>query len=294
MNALQQIGAIALPLSLFLIVLGLGLRTSFSTATYLLRAPRLLGRSIFAMYVAIPVAVAVLVLSFELHPAVKVALLTLAVSPVPPLLPRKELKLVEPGREAYVYGLLVATCLSAIVVIPVAVAVFAALFGVDARVTPFEILRVVLLTVLLPLALGLAIRRLWPGLERLAAPAEALGVVLLLAAAVVILARVWPSMASLIGDGTLVAIVVVVALSLAVGHLLGGPIEDDRTALALATASRHPGVAIAASSAVHEALAPAAVLLAFVVGAAATVPYAAWRKRMRASATAAQTGTRLH
>src|SRR5688572_21294737 len=73
-------------------------------------------------------------------------------------------------------------------------------------------------------------------------------------------------------DVTLVALVLITLLSLAVGHVLGGPDEDDRTVLAFATASRHPGVAIVVANLTDQPLAPIGVLLAVVIGEIAVIP----------------------
>ena len=108
-----------------------------------------------------------------------------------------------------------------------------------------------------------------------------IGMVLLALILVVLAARLSQAMIGLIGDGTLLAIVVVALIGIAVGHLLGGPDEDNRTVLALTTASRHPAVALAVAGFAGQALAPAAVLLALVVTALAAVPYSAWRRRRR-------------
>ena len=70
---------------------------------------------------------------------------------------------------------------------------------------------------------------------------------------------------------------------LAVGHFLGGPDEDDRTVLAFATVSRHPGVAIVIAALMDQPLAPIGVLLAVIVSEIAVVPYQLWRKRLRAA-----------
>jgi BASS family bile acid:Na+ symporter len=58
-------------------------------------------------------------------------------------------------------------------------------------------------------------------------------------------------MISLVGNGTILALGAFTLAGLAAGHLLGGPNRDDCTVLALATASRHPGVALAIASAVE-------------------------------------------
>jgi BASS family bile acid:Na+ symporter len=240
------------------------------------------------MYVVMPLCVLLLVTSFALHPAVKVALLALAVSPVPPVLPRKEMKLVAPDRAVYVYGLLVAACLLSILVAPAVSALVAASLDIDVAADPLAVARVVFASVLLPLGVGLALHRWWPASQRLAGAAETIGMVLMVAAFALMVTRVWPAFGSLVGDGTLLAIVAVTLIAVAVGHLLGGPIDDDRTVLAFATAARHPGVAVAVASISDQALAPAAILLAVVVGAVATVPYAAWRRRLRPSAPAVE------
>lgn len=291
MSAAQIAGAL-FPLSMFLIVLALGLRTTFSAATYLFREPRLLGRSVAVMYLVVPVAVLAIVMVVDLHPAVKVALVALSVSPVPPVLPVKELKLVGRERETYVFGLLVATCVLAIAIVPAAVTVLSPLFGIDLAVDEMAIARIVAITALAPLAAGLALRRWMPASAGFSGAISAAGVVALLLALALLLPRVWPALPALAGDGTLIAIVGVTAIALAAGHLLGGPTEDDRTVLALSASMRHPAVAIVVALQTEQTLAPAAVLLALLVAAVATAPYTAWRKGARTEAPAGPSETR--
>ena len=70
---------------------------------------------------------AVLALIFDFHPAVKIALLALAVSPVPPVLPKKELK--AGGTVSYAMRLLVSAALVAIVLVPLTIKVLGPAFG---------------------------------------------------------------------------------------------------------------------------------------------------------------------
>ena len=91
--------------------------------------------------------------------------------------------------------------------------------------------------------------------------------------AVALLAVTWSHLGAVIREGTLPAIVIIVLMGLAVGHVLGGPGEDDRTVLAFATVSRHPGVAMAVASLTDQPLAPIGVLLAVIVGEIAVLPY---------------------
>jgi BASS family bile acid:Na+ symporter len=143
--------------------------------------------------------------------------------------------------------------------------------------------RVVGISVLAPLALGMLLRYLWPAFAgNVSRVASAVGTLVLVAALIVALIAVWPVMSSFAGDGALLACVAFAVIGLAVGHVLGGPDADDRTVLALATAARHPGVAIAIGAAVFpdEKAVPAAVVLYLLVSAVVSAPYVAWRKRL--------------
>jgi BASS family bile acid:Na+ symporter len=267
-------------ISITLMVVGLGLRSVRGDATHLLHNPGLLARSLLSTNVVMPLLVIALVSLFELRPEVKIALVALAVSPVPPFLPAKQLRI--GAHRAYVYSLLLFTTVLAVVLVPLTM-VFMARQAGGRQVGPGHVLSVVTLTTLLPLWLGMSMRNVLPAIAaRLAPVADKLGLVLLVVVALLILIRKWSQMGTLIGDGTLLAIVVFTTAGLLVGHVLGGPEPGQRSALALATASRHPAVALAVAQASFpdENLVPAAVLLALVVGLFATAPYAAWRARV--------------
>jgi len=105
--------------------------------------------------------------------------------------------------------------------------------------------------------------------------------VLLLAGLGLMLGKAAPTMLALLWDGTLLAIVIFIVFGLLAGHLLGGPTPGDRSVLALATASRHPGVAMAIAQLTvpAERSVPAALLLYLVVGMVVTLPYVSWRKK---------------
>jgi BASS family bile acid:Na+ symporter len=63
--------------------------------------------------------------------------------------------------------------------------------------------------------------------------------------------------------------------------MIGGPPAGERSVLALATASRHPGVALGITQLVFpgEKAVTAAVLLYLIVSVLVTAPYVAWRKK---------------
>jgi bile acid:Na+ symporter, BASS family len=179
---------------------------------------------------------------------------------------------------------LVAAALLAIVFVPVAVELLGGAFGTPAQVSFAAIAWLVSSTVLAPLAAGMVVRRVTPGIaERMAQPISLVATVLLVASILPILFTAWPAMVSLVGNGTILELGAFSLAGLAAGHLLGGPNPDDCTVLALATASRHPGVALAIASANFpgQKLVPAAVLLYLIVSAIVSIPYLTWRQRQQ-------------
>jgi BASS family bile acid:Na+ symporter len=106
---------------------------------------------------------------------------------------------------------------------------------------------------------------------------------LLLVAVLPVLVTEWPAIVSLIGNGTLAALGAFVIVGLAVGHLLGGPDPDERGVLALATATRHPAIAIAAAHAAFpgQKFVVPAILLYVILAAVLSIPYLVWHRRAR-------------
>jgi BASS family bile acid:Na+ symporter len=279
---------LVLKVSIVLNVFGLGLNASAQDATSLCRRPHQLLRSLLAMHVVMLLCATVLAVNFALHPAVKIALVALAVSPIPPLLPKKTRK--AGGEASYAIGLVVAAALLAIVIVPVAVELLGRAFGKPTHMSPGAVALIVLSTVLAPLGVGMAVRRLAAACAaRLARPVSLVATVLLLASALPIGFTAWPALVSLTGNGTIVALAGFVVVGLAVGHLLGGPDPEDRAVLALSTASRHPGVALAIAHASFpgQKLVLAAVLLYLLVSAIVAMPYLAWSRRWHAGSAGA-------
>lgn len=269
-----QLTRLAITASVLLLVFALGLGATVEQATYLVRRPARFARAFLAMYVIVPAFAALLAWMFDLHRAVEIALIAAAVSPVPPILPSKQLKL--GGRAQYVYGLLIAMSMVAIVAVPAAIEVLGWALRRDTHINVAEVAKLVGLTVFAPVVAGLAVRQFAPGLAARVEPwASRVGAVLLAAGLIPILIAALPPTWSLVGNGTVLAIAAVVAVALAAGHWLGGPDPGDRRSLAIASAMRHPGVALAIvrRNFPEEALVPAAILLFLLVGTVATSVY---------------------
>ena len=160
---IAQIVPLVLTVSIFLNVLALGLAADLADATYLFRRPALLLRAVLSMNILTVLIVVAAASLFELTFPVKVALLALAVSPVPPLLPTKERK--HGATESYAVGLLVSAVVLALVLIPWSIEWIGRYFGEDAHVSAKDIVPVILISVILPLGLGILFHRLSPDLS---------------------------------------------------------------------------------------------------------------------------------
>ena len=78
---------------------------------------------------------------------------------------------------------------------------------------------------------------------------------------------------------SLLVLAVLTALSLVVGHLMGGPDEEDRTALAISCATRHLGIAVLIAAAVPGQRIGVLVVAYLVASLVASIPYIRWRKK---------------
>jgi BASS family bile acid:Na+ symporter len=281
--SLQALLVLGINASIFLAVLVVGMRVGPGDLLHVLSRPSQLARALLALNVVGPVVAVLVCKTFSLHPAVIVALVTLAIAPVSNLFTLSILPLVVPENAPYARGLLFASTVLSVGLTPLSVEVIDLIFGGSEHVSPLSVAQVVCASMLLPLGVGLAFGRWWPAARRWIPVLQRGSSLLLLACAVVIIAGTWSLMASLVRQGTLAAIVVVTLVDLVAGHVLGGPSEDGRTVLAHATAARHPGVAIAVATLTDQPLAPIGVLLAVLVSSVAMVPYTIWRKRRRAA-----------
>lgn len=92
METLKTLIPILITASLALIVFGIGLKSGDGDLAYVLRRPKLLAKALIAVSL-VPMLVAMLVVGlFGLTYVTAFAILLMAISPVPPLVPGKEMK----------------------------------------------------------------------------------------------------------------------------------------------------------------------------------------------------------
>jgi BASS family bile acid:Na+ symporter len=266
-----------------LTILAIGLEAPLHASATLLREPRQLGRVLLATGVVMPVLVALAIGNFDLTPAVKLALMALAVSPVPPIiLHRKH------AERYYPLALFMTTCALAPVLAPLIFGIAAWALDKSVGFSPLHLLPHVGLAIISPLLLGWCLRRLAPVTQRAAGPIAMLSNVLLVGSTIVIVVARWPSVMDLVGNGTLLSFALFTGIGLFVGHRLGGPGIERRSALALATGCRHPGIAVAIANAVFpdDPSARTAIVGYVVVSILCALPYVLWEHQKKLALSA--------
>jgi bile acid:Na+ symporter, BASS family len=265
----------ALKIAVASCILAIGMDASPGDARFLLQRPRLLGRSLLAMYVLVPVVAVCLVAATTLSPALDAALLVLAVSAGAPLLPRK---LLGSGDGAYGFSLVLLTSLLAIGLVPAWLWLLAAHFANPPGLGPARVAAILAKSFFIPLAVGMLLRWLFKDFAgRTASPLLAAGGLVLTLCALVLLGLHWQVVLEAGWQGA-AALLVLVALALLIGHLLGGPVEQERTTLAMACASRHVGVAVTVAASLPGPRTAVLVATYVLASAVISLPYLRWRR----------------
>jgi BASS family bile acid:Na+ symporter len=283
----RQLIIVALQVSIIGTVFGFGLNATPADFRYLFERPGLLLRSLLAVLVVTPLAAIVLVRVFEFQPAAEIALLALAISPVPPLLPNRESQ--AGGHASFGLALMAVLAMLAIATVPLSAQMLEHVLGRPLRVSTAAIARILLVAAVIPLLAGMATRAMLPAAAARMEPVVRFATrVLFFLAVVMLVAGMWRAVWNAIGGGAIVAMVAFVLLALVIGDLLGRPDRDHAVVLALSSACRHPAIAlsIASASFPNERFA-GTIFLYLIVNVVVGMAYMKWR-----SAVDAPLGTR--
>jgi bile acid:Na+ symporter, BASS family len=219
--------------------LGVGLRLTVGQILTPLRNGRLVALSLLANFVLSP-AVAILLASvLGLDEALRVGLLLCGVAAGAPFV----LKLADlaKGDMPFAVGLMVVLMVITVGYMPLVLPVL--LEGVS--VEPAKIARSLILLMLIPLALGLAVRaRIEAVAARVAPVVGQVSSVAMILVVTLTTAGHFKSVLSVLGTFGILAAVVFTAVCVAIGWLLGGPAADTRPVLALGTAQRNTAAAL--------------------------------------------------
>jgi BASS family bile acid:Na+ symporter len=270
--------------TIFSLMLAMGVSHSFQQLTSLWHRPVLLLRSLLAVIVLVPAVVGLLLWVFELPLAVATGLAVLASTPGAPLTYKRSQ--MAGGDPTYTASLQLTLALLAVVITPLILVIFCALFELGAgRVSPFEVARQVAEVTFLPVITGLLIQHLAPRLaDVIGKPVRMLANILfiVLFLVVIVLLVLSPDLRMTLNLGGLptATIIIMAGSSLAIGHLLGGPSREQRSVLAIASIARNVGLAlfIAGLSDYGQNFIPT-LLTYMILGALLAVPYSVWSKR---------------
>ena len=271
---------LALRVSIAALLFATGMSVTLKDVAWLWRRPVLLAKSVLAMYVAAPAIAVVMARSLDLPRPTEVALVVLAICAGAPLLPRKLVRL--GGDASYVFSLVLTTSLVAIVTVPASLHILAEYLSFDPTITPMAVAWAIARTFLLPLGAGMVARAVAPGFaDRVDDILLKAASIVMVVCAVVLLVAAWRQILA-VGLPSLLAFGVFTLAVMGSGHLLGGPDPAHRTSLAVASATRHIGLALLVATGAKGANALPLVAGYLFASAVVSIPYLRWRKRVHA------------
>jgi BASS family bile acid:Na+ symporter len=271
--------------TVFTVMFGIGVGVAPGELRKVWQSPAPMLRGLFSVLVAVPVLALAVTRAFDLPRTTEIGIVLMAISPGAPVALRRSLA--AGAHAAFAPGLQISVALLAVVSMPLSIAALNEVYAGHARIEPADLMRQVFIAQLLPLGLGIALRHFGAAFAVRIEPAvRSAGTVLLVVAVILVLAELWRPLYEA-GAGTIAAMVLTTAAALAAGHLLGGPAPATRTAVAITSAARNPGLALLVATVNAASPAIIATVLTYVlVSLLAITPYAAWRHRAARRAAA--------
>jgi bile acid:Na+ symporter, BASS family len=266
-------------------MVAIGLGVSLAELAGVARDRRLVARAFLANYVCVPAVTVALLLLYRAHPMVAAGFLILAACPGAPFGP--PLTAIARGDRAVAAALMVLLAGSSAVVAPALLQVLLPWVtgGEPLRVDAVRLAGTLLVTQLVPLGAGLAVRHRSPlAAARLRGPAERVSKLLNLVTVGSILATQSRMLAAIrpLGFAGMGALLIA---SLAAGWLAGGPDPGGRKAVALATSLRNVGVGLVIAAGTFAGTPAVSAALAYgIVEVCGSLLLALWWGR-RAAAT---------
>jgi BASS family bile acid:Na+ symporter len=284
----EQFLTIVAVATVFTVMFDLGLGIVPREFRWVWRHRGLVAKGVFSVLIAVPALALLVTRVFDFPRPVEIGIVLMAISPGAPVALRRSLD--AGGHRSFAPALQILVAILAVVSMPLSIAALNEFYAGNASIAPEQLVRQVFIAQLLPLGLGMLARRAFPMAAEWLEPRLAkVANVLLIALTVLVLVDVWGSVVDA-GPGIALAIVIITALALAVGHWLGGPEPATRSAVAISSAARNPGLALLVAALNSAPPAISATILAYLVVSAVTVlAYVLWRRR---AASRPSTGAR--
>jgi BASS family bile acid:Na+ symporter len=261
------------------LMLAIGLQTDRAIVRDLAARAGLVARALAVAWIGVPVLALIVVSLVRTEPLATLAIVVMAICPGVPLVVRKTRK--AGGDPELSLAVLIATALSAIVMVPLWVEILDRVTPIHLAIDRAGVAAILLPKVLLPFAIGRVVNHVAPrvaaALARVALGVFVAGLVVLVIAVV---PRALPLLARAHAPG-IAALALVTLGAAALGYLAGGKRHDHRISFAYAAALGNPALAIALLAPTVQARAVALVVAYVALRAIALVPFGIWLKRQR-------------
>ncbi len=250
--------------SVILLMLGVGMGTSFRQVVDAIRQFGLVLRGVLANFLVTPVLIYLVLVSLPLSPDVKIGIMLMAAAPVAPMAP----PFVQGARGdvAYGVGLMVVVALLSVVLTPLILGLALPKSEAGVRVDPMQIVQTLVTVQLIPIGIGMGIcqwRPVWA--QKLLKFVPRIGQIGLVAGVGLLLASQSEHILSISALTYLVLVLLVVGCLLIGDWILVGQSEGKRRALAVSTAIRNIPLAFLIASASFPDSAVGPVTLVFSV-----------------------------
>jgi BASS family bile acid:Na+ symporter len=265
--------------ALFLIIVSFGLRAQARNVLNAMRHSGLMLRAIAAVYIIVPLAAVITCTVLPFDRVIATGIVLMAVSPLAPVIPAR---FMQAGFDASTaVGYYVALILFAVMFVPATVALLSAIYPANASISVAAVGRLVAVSVLLPIAVGVGVATFWPGFALRAAPITFwVGFVAVALLVVAVLYKQGSAIVGLFGDGSVAAIALTVTVGIVAGHLLGRPDPVQSNVLAISAAIRHPGIAaLIAHKNFSDPRVMLTVMLFLLTSFVVSIVYQQWFKR---------------
>jgi BASS family bile acid:Na+ symporter len=264
--------------TVFTVMFDVGLGVVPGEFLWLWRRPGLMLRALFAVLLVVPAIAFAVARVVHLPRAAEIGLMVMAIAPGAPAALRRSLA--SGGHRSFAPGLQVTVAVLAVVSMPVSIAVLNAVYAGHASVGPLQLARQVIIAQLLPLGLGVVSARYLPAAANWLKPRlDRAWKVLISLLVILAIVGFWGAIMSA-GPWMAAAACLTTIGAIAVGHALGGPDPATRTAVAISSSARNPGLALLVVAVNGAPLGVRIAVLSYIVVSAVTIlPYVFWRRR---------------
>lgn len=266
-------------ITIFSLMLAIGINFSFEKMLSLWRKPAILFRAILAVVVIVPLMVIILLKLFHLPPEVMTALAFLTASPGAPLSTKRSQ--MAGGKLPFSASLQLTLALLAVFVTPITLAIFRVLFDeISQTVTVLEVAKQVLEVQFLPITIGILLQKFGAKYASIMAKpltsiANSLFFILVITACIAAVPILFK-----VSGLSLFFIAIMTIASLAIGHILGGIEGENRSSLAISCIARNVGLALFIAVIHNMEKEVISVLVAYVLIAGILgVIYSVWYKK---------------